>query len=390
MSSMDLSYILNHLGEEREDYYNAVSPPVFQTTNFAFASVASMREKLKRELEVPFYTRGYNPTVATLRKKLAALEGTEDALVFSSGSAAVAAAVMSVAKAGDHIVCVSKPYSWTNALLSKYLPAYGVQTTFADGCDPESFRKAIRPGTKVFYVESPNSLTFELQDIAAIAAIAKENNIVVIADNSYNSPLNQSPAALGADLVVHSATKYLNGHSDVVAGVVCGSHERIMKMMAEEYMTIGAVISPHDAWLMIRGLRTLELRVNRSAASAEKIAAYLQGHSRIERVFYPFSAGNPQLALAQKQMKQGGGLLTIELNVNSEAGVERFCDNLKRFLIATSWGGHESLAFPLCAVASAKSFEGKASLPWKLVRLYIGLEDPNLLIADLEQALAKI
>ncbi|TND10603.1 MAG: Cys/Met metabolism pyridoxal-phosphate-dependent protein [Bacteroidetes bacterium] len=387
---MDLSFILNQLGENREEYYNAVSPPIFQSSNFAFPSVAVMRENLKRELEVPFYTRGYNPTVAMLRKKIAALEGAEDALVFASGSGAIAAAVMSSVKAGDHVVCVRKPYSWTNALLSKYLAKYGVETSFVDGEDPENYRHAIKPNTRMFYVESPNSLTFELQDIAAICAIAHEKNITVIADNSYNSPLNQSPLALGADLVVHSATKYLNGHSDVVSGVVCGSKERIMKMMAEEFMTIGAIISPHDAWLLMRGLRTLELRLNRSADSAMRIVDFLEKHPKTEQVLYPFSAKNPQLGLARKQMKQGGGLLTVELRVENEAAVERFCDSLQRFLIATSWGGHESLVFPLCAVAAAKSFEGKTNLPWKMVRLYIGLEDPEVLIDDLRQALEKI
>lgn len=383
---MDLSYILNHLGEEREQYFNAVSPPLMQSSNFAFGSLATMREELKRELEVPFYTRGYNPTVAILRKKLAALEGMEDALVFASGSAAVAAAVMSVAKAGDHIVCVRKPYSWTNALLGKYLSGYGVETTFVDGAASD-FEAALKPNTKLIYLESPNSLTFELQDIAAITGLAKARGIVTIADNSYNSPLNQSPAAMGVDLVVHSGTKYLNGHSDVIAGVVCGSHERIMRMMAEEYMTLGAVISPNDAWLMLRGLRTLELRVNRSASSAAQVVAFLEQHPKVARVYYPFAATNPQLELARKQMKQGGGLLTVELSVENEAQIERFCDTLKRFLLATSWGGHESLAFPLCAVASAKSFEGKTSLPWKMVRLYIGLEDPSLLIYDLRAGL---
>jgi len=386
---MDLSYILNHLGEEREQYFNAVSPPVMQSSNFSFPSVGRMREDLKRELETPFYTRGYNPTVAILRKKVAALEGTEDCLVFGSGSGAIAAAVMSVVKAGDHAVCVRKPYSWTNALLSKYLSRYGVETTFVDGT-VESFSEALKENTRLIYVESPNSLTFELQDIAAISALAKTRGITVIADNSYSSPLNQGPVALGADIVVHSATKYLNGHSDVVAGVVCSTRERIMRMMAEEFMTIGAVISPHDAWLLLRGMRTLELRVNRSADSAMRIVKFLMEHPKVEQVLYPFAPGNPQLELAKKQMKQGGGLLTVELKVNDEAAVERFCDSLQRFLIATSWGGHESLVFPLCAVASSKSFEGKTNLPWKMVRLYIGLEDPETLIADLEQGLAKI
>ncbi len=385
---MDISYILNHLGEDREEYYGAVAPPIFQSVNFCFKSVSEMREKLTRELETPFYTRGYNPTVAILRKKLAALEGAEDALVFSSGSAAVAAAITSVAKAGDHIVCVQKPYSWTNTLISKYLAKYGVTHTFADGGEAKNIEKAIQENTKLIYLESPNSLTFEVQDIEAITTIAKSKGIVTIVDNSYNSPINQQPIAMGADIVVHSGTKYLSGHSDVVAGVVCSSHAGIMKMMAEEYMTIGGVISPHDAGLILRGLRTLELRVNRSAETALKVSGFLQKHPKIRKLYYPMAANNPQLELAKKQMKQGGGLLSIVLNTENEQQVERFCDSLKRFLMATSWGGYESLVFPLCALAASKSFENP--LPFNMVRLYIGLEDADLLIEDLRQALDKM
>jgi cystathionine beta-lyase/cystathionine gamma-synthase len=193
---------------------------------------------------------------------------------------------------------------------------------------------------------------------------------------------------MGVDLVLHSATKYINGHSDVVCGVVCGSHERIMKMMAEEYMTIGSCISPQDAGLILRGLRTIELRVNQSAASAKKVSDFLEKHPKIEKLYYPFSSKNPQLQLAQKQMKQGGGLLTIEIKADDVADVESFCDSLQRFTMATSWGGYESLIFPLCALAASKSFENP--LPWNMVRLYIGLEDAELLILDLKQALEKI
>lgn len=385
---MDTSFILNHLGEDRDEYYGSVAPPVFQTTNFCFKTVAEMRQKLTKELETPFYTRGYNPTVATLRKKLAALEKAEDALVFSSGSAAVAAAVMSVVKGGDHVVCVQKPYSWTNTLLSKYLAKYGVTHTFVSGGEVSDFEKAIQPNTKLIYLESPNSLTFELQNIEAIAKLAKNKEITTIIDNSYNSPINQNPISMGIDLVLHSGSKYINGHSDVVCGVVCGSRDRIMKMMAEEYMTIGSCISPQDAALILRGLRTIELRVNQSAASAKKVSDFLEKHPKIKQVNYPFSSKNPQLELAKKQMKQGGGLLSIVVDAADEAGVERFCDHLKRFIMATSWGGYESLLFPLCALAASKSFENP--LPWNMVRLYIGLEDADLLIEDLKQALDKV
>lgn len=386
---MDISQILNHLGEEREEYYGAVAPPVFQTSNFCFPDVKTMREKLRREMETPFYTRGYNPTVAMLRKKVAALEGAEDALVFASGSGAIASAVMSVVKAGDHVVCVQKPYSWTGNLISKYLIHYGAEHTFIDGTDSENFRKAAKPNTKLFYLESPNSLTFEMQDISAVVKIAKEKNIVTMIDNSYNTPINQNPIKLGVDVVLHSASKYLNGHSDVVAGVVCSTHARILKMMSIEYMTLGAIISPHDAWLMMRGLRTLELRVLRSSESAKKIVEFLEMHPKIEKVIYPFSKSHPQLEIAKKQMKRGGGLLTIIIKAKDEEQVEAFCDSLKAFLLATSWGGHESLVFPMCALAQSRSFENKP-MPWNMVRLYIGLEDADFLIDDLKQALDKV
>ncbi len=385
---MELSYILNHLGEERENYYNAVSPPLVLSSNFCFPSVGKMREELTRELETPFYSRGFNPTVNILRQKIAALEGSEDAMVFASGSGAVAAAVMSIVKNGDHVVCAAKPYSWTNTLLSKYLAKYGVEVSFADGEGANEFEKHIKENTKLIYLESPNSLTFELQDIEAICSLAKKKNIATILDNSYNSPLNQQPHKMGVDIVVHSATKYLNGHGDVIAGVVAASADRIKKMMAEEYMTLGAVISAHDAWLIIRGMRTLELRVNRSANSAQQIAEWLEQHPKVEKVYYPFLKSNKNFSLAQKQMKQGGGLVSILLKTDNVSSVEKFCDSLKSFLLATSWGGHESLCFPMCALTQSASF--KNPLPFNMLRLYIGLEDPEFLKADLEKAFLEI
>lgn len=270
-----LSHILTHLGEDREQGYDAVVPPIVQSGNFTYPTVAAMRAVVQQEMDKPLYTRGFNPTVGILRKKIAALEHAEDALVFSSGSAAIASAVLSFVKAGDHIVCVHKPYSWTKKLLAELLPRFGVEHTFVDGTDAENYRWAIKPNTTFFMLESPNSLTFELQDLATVAAIAKEHGIITLCDNSFNSPLFQNPIDHGIDLVAHSATKYINGHSDVVAGVLAGSHAHMRQVMQKEFMTLGACPSPHDAWLLMRGLRTLELRVHRSADSAEKVATYL-------------------------------------------------------------------------------------------------------------------
>ncbi|HOZ40157.1 MAG: aminotransferase class I/II-fold pyridoxal phosphate-dependent enzyme [Flavobacteriales bacterium] len=385
---MDLSHILTHLGEERERGYDAVVPPIVQSGNFTYPTVAVMRATVQREMERPLYTRGFNPTVGMLRQKLAALEHAEDALVFSSGSAAIAAAVMSFVKAGDHIVCVEKPYSWTKKLLVELLERFQVSHTFVDGTDAENYRRAIRPTTKFFITESPNSLTFELQDLAAVSAIAKEHGILTLCDNSFNSPLFQNPIDLGIDLVAHSGTKYLNGHSDVVAGVLAGSAAHIRQVMSREFMTLGAVPSPHDAWLLMRGLRTLELRVNRSADNAERVARYLEGHPKVKRVYWPGLESHPQHALALRQMKRVAGLMSIELDAPDEAAVERFCDSLQRFLIAVSWGGYESLQWPVCALKGPSGYY--TELPFTMIRLYIGIEDADVLIADLEQGLARI
>ena len=385
---MDLDHILEHLGEDRDALMHAVVPPVFQSGNFSYPTVAAMRETVQQEFDRPLYTRGYNPTVAMLRKKVAALEGAEDALVFSSGSAAIAAAVIAFVQAGDHVVCVRKPYSWTRKLLDELLARFGVEVTYVDGTDAENYRRACRGNTRLFILESPNSLTFELQDLSAVAAIAKEKGVLTLCDNSFNSPLFQRPIEHGIDLVAHSATKYLNGHSDVVAGVLAGSQAHIRQVMAKEFMTLGAAPSPHDAWLLMRGLRTLGLRMHRSADSAARVAHFLEAHPKVARVHWPGLESHPQHALASRQMERVAGLMSIAPDAPDEAAVERFCDGLERFLIAVSWGGYESLQFPVCALKGPSGYY--TDLPFTLVRLYVGLEDPDHLIADLDQALARI
>jgi cystathionine beta-lyase len=385
---MDLSYILNELGEERSAYFNAVAPPIFQTSNFACKTVADMRFALEHEAEVDFYTRGNNPTVDILEKKLAALEGTEHAIAFGSGIAAVAAAVLSQVKAGDHVVCVQKPYTWTNKLMKSFLPRFGVEVTMVDGADAQNFRQATQENTVLYYLESPNSFTFELQDIGAITAIAREQNIITVIDNSFATPLFQNPAALGVDLVIHSATKYIGGHSDVMGGVVCGSRERINRIFETEYMTLGAVLSPNDAWLLLRGLRTLPLRMERIAQTTRQVVSYLQHRPEVAEILWPFLPSHPQYHLAKKQMRSNTGQFTIRLRTDHIEEVDRFCDSLQHFLMAASWGGHESLIYP--AAAAYKSGNYKSSLPFTLVRFYIGLEDPDYLIKDLEQAFTKM
>lgn len=386
---MELSDILMHLGEDREKYFNAISPPIIQSSNFAFNSLDDFRNAISNELENHIYTRGNNPTVAILRKKLAALEHTEDALVFASGSGAIAAAVIANVNAGDHIVCVQKPYSWTTALLTKFLTRFGVTHTFVDGRNIDEVAAAIQDNTTVLYLESPNSLTFEMQDLSACAQLAQAHNLVSIIDNSYASPIYQNPADYGIDLILHSGTKYLNGHSDVVIGAVCGKKKMIEKIFASEYMTLGGILSPNDANLVIRGLRTLDLRLQRSHSSAMQIVEFLEAHPKVKEVIYPFSKSHPQYELAQKQMRGAGGLFSIHLDIDSLLEAETFFNALTRFTLAVSWGGHESLVIPTAGFYNIPGRED-SPLPFTLVRFYIGLEDADYLIADLKQALDKI
>lgn len=386
---MDLSYIINELGEEREHYFNAIAPPIVQSSNFAFNTVAALRDLLLDEYNGFLYSRGNNPTIDILRQKLAALDGAEDALVFSSGAAAIFAAVLSQVKKGDHVVCVREPYSWARRLFENILPRFGVDTTFVDGTITANFEAALRPNTSLIYLESPNSLTFELQDVAAVAQLARSRNITTIIDNSYCTPLYQQPYLAGIDLCLQSATKFISGHSDTMAGVLTGSRDRIRRIFASEFLNIGSGIAPFNAWLLLRGLRTLEIRLQRSADSTRKVVTWLKAHPRIQKVYFPLDPDFPQYELAARQMKGAAGLVTVQLNAGSRVQVEAFCNSLQHFLMAVSWGGHESLAFPACAGLRTEDFNVNDPRH-SLVRLYIGLEDADYLIADLEQALKKM
>ena len=388
---MDLSYILNHLGEDREAWRGAVSPPIFQSSIFAFPTVGAFREGFRDEFRRTTYTRGNNPTVEILRKKVAALEGAEDCLMFGSGAGAISAAVIASVSAGDHAICVARPYSWTRAVLRDLLGRFGVTTSFIDGTDIAHFERALKPQTKLIVLESPNSMTFEQQDLAAVARLAQAHGIRTLCDNSYATPLHQSPIALGIDMVAHSATKYLNGHSDVVAGALCASEKIIREVFKGPFMTLGAIMSPHDAWLMLRGLRTLGIRMERVARTTKEVVAFLRDHAGVAQLFYPHDEGNPQFGLAQEQMRGASGLLTLQLAAPDIAAVERFCNALKRFLMTVSWGGYESLLFPVAAVQAADAPMHPAGvLGPNFVRLSIGLEEPSVLIGDLEQALALL
>jgi len=382
---MDISYILNELGEEREHYFNAVSPPIIQTSNFAFKKIEDLRLAFEDEMSGYLYSRGLNPTIDILRKKLAALDGAEDCLVFNSGASAIFASVFANIQSGDHIVSVNKPYTWAWKMFDNILPRFGITTTYIDGTKIENFERAILPNTRIIYLESPNSLTYELQDLKAVAELAKAENIITIADNSYCTPIFQKPLAFGIDIAMQTATKYINGHSDTVGGVLCGTKAMMKKIFDSEYLNIGIGTTPFNAWLMIRGLRTLTARLDRITATTGKLLQYLKQHPKVAEVIFPFDPSFPQYQLAKQQMDGACGLVTIVMKTEKMEEIVKFCESLRHILMAVSWGGHESLVLPKCASLLPHQFDA-GNREHKMVRFYFGLEEPAYLVADIEQA----
>ena len=386
---MDISYIINELGEERENYFNAIAPPIVQSSNFAFKTVDAMRSAFADEYSTYLYSRGLNPTVDILRKKLAALDGAEEALVFNSGAAAIFAAVLANVKAGDHIVSVNKPYTWAQKMFNDILPRFGVTTTYIDGRYIENFERAILPNTTLIYLESPNSWDYALQNLKAVAELAKAEGIVTICDNSYCTPIYQQPILMGIDLSLQSATKYISGHSDTVAGVLSGRKEMIERIFNSEYMNIGSGIQPFNAWLLIRGLRTLPMRLQQITHTTQEVVKYLKQHPKVEEVIFPFDEDFPQYELARQQMKGACGLLTFIIKISTIEQVENFCENLQHILMAVSWGGYESLIIPKCSGIKRVDFD-PANREHRMLRLYVGQEDAPYLIKDLEKGFAQI
>ncbi|MDP4261107.1 MAG: PLP-dependent aspartate aminotransferase family protein [Bacteroidota bacterium] len=386
---MDLSYILNELGEERENYFNAISPPIMQTSNFAFKKVDDLRKAFEDEMAGYLYSRGINPTVDILRKKLAALDGAEDCLVFNSGAAAIFAGILANVKAGDHIVSVKAPYTWAQRMFDSILPRFNVSTTYIDGTDTANWKRTTKDNTTFYYLESPNSWDFALQDIKAIAALARSKNIVTMIDNSYCTPVYQRPIEMGMDMAMQTATKYIGGHSDTLGGVLSGSHAMIKKIFDSEYLNIGSGIQPFNAWLLIRGLRTLSARLDRISRSTRQVVQFMKQHPGVESVIFPLDESFPQYALAQQQMTGACGLFTFVLKTTKMESVARFCESLQHIMMAVSWGGHESLVMPKCSGIQPKDFD-PGNREHRFVRMYVGLEDPEYLVADLEQALAKM
>jgi len=382
---MDYSDILLHLGEDAQKEIYPGSPELYQTSNFIFPNVDSMRDALKNEDTIPFYTRGTNPTVALLNKKVAALEGTENALSFASGSAAIANAVIANIQEGEHILSVSKPYSWSTKLMQNLLPKFGVEIDFHDAKNTDDFLSNIKSNTKIIFLESPNSWTYEMQDLEKIAEEARKLNITTILDNSYATPINQKASSYGIDIIAHSATKYYGGHSDLVAGILCGSNQMINKIFKSEYMTLGGILSPYDAWLMLRSLRTLPLRVNHIGETAMKIVTHFEGHPGIKKLFYPFSKHFDQKSLVKKYLTGPNGLFTFDLNSEDPEKIQSFCNSLKKFRLGCSWGSYESLAFPAITTVSSLNYDNPETVINR-VRFSVGLDNSNTLINDLENA----
>ncbi|MBK9960821.1 MAG: aminotransferase class I/II-fold pyridoxal phosphate-dependent enzyme [Saprospiraceae bacterium] len=386
---MNVSYIINELGEERENYFQAIAPPIVQTSNFAFRTVEEMRERFKDEYSGYLYSRGLNPTVDILRKKLAALDGAEDALVFNSGAAAIYSAIVPFVQKGDHIISVAAPYTWAQKLFDQHLPRFGVTTTYVDARDSKNIWDAINDSTRIIYLESPNSWDFAIQDLRAIAIEAKKRNILTVVDNSYCSPIYQRPIEMGIDLCLQSATKYIGGHSDVVAGVLSGTRAHMKKIFDLEYLMAGNGIQAFNAWLLIRGLRTLPARLDRITLNTQKVIAFMKSHSKVEELLFPLEESFPQYQLAKSQMSGACGLFTIVVKSQESDKIENFCQSLKRFLMAVSWGGHESLVIPRMAGVSKSGFNPNMR-EHRMIRFNVGLEDAEYLIEDLQEALEKL
>jgi len=361
----------------------ALAPPIVQTSLFAQASLADLMTGFGAEHRHHVYTRGQNPTVEAVEHKLARLEGGAACKCFGSGMAAVSAVLMGLLASGDHVLFVNNTYGPT-IQLAAHLRRFGVAFDVVLDLEPEAVAAALRPETKLLWVESPGTMTFRVADLRALAALARERGITSVIDNSWATPLYQKPLALGIDLAVHSATKYVGGHSDVVAGAVVGGEELMERIFYGAFLLNGGILGPFDAWLLNRGLRTLPLRMRQHHRDALEVARFLGQHARVRQVFHP---GLREDALVREQLRGYSGLFSFELDTESFEDVERFVDSLERFRIGVSWGGVESLVITPNNGRNAASLRGRR-IPPGTVRLSIGLEGAGVLIADLERALA--
>ncbi len=374
---------IEHYGEDYQKFLGAIAPPIFEASNFAFSSYEELEMYSRGEISKFVYTRGGNPTISLLEDKVAMLEKGEACRAFSSGMGAITSSILSLVKSGDHIICLRGIYGPTYEFIYNYLKNFNISSTFVDGRNLDDIKTAIKPNTKLIYLESPNTFLFEVFDLKAIAKIAKENGIYTIIDNTWATPYFQNPIEYGIDIVVHSASKYLGGHSDVVAGVAV-TNKDLIKGIDRNIHLLGGVIGPFEAWLILRGLRSLPARMELHQNNAMKIAEFLNEHPRVIRVNYPGLKTNPYHQLAVSQMRGFSGLMSFEID-GGKKELKKFINSLKIFTIAVSWGGYESLVIP-----GEQVFKDRIDVKdysSQLIRISVGLEDADDLIADLDSAL---
>ena len=380
-----------HAGEERDPSTGAVIAPIYETSVFGFSSTKELIDVMSEKTEGYVYTRYGNPTVRTVERKMVELEGAEDAAVFSSGMAAIATTMLTLTSSGNHIVSTRDLYGGSLALFEDVLPKFGVEVSFVEATDFDEIQSALQGNTRVIFAETPTNPTLKIVDVSKVAKLGKEREITVVVDATFASPYNLQPLRFGVDVVVHSATKYLGGHNDVTAGVACGSEDFIqdLRKMRKHF---GGTLDPHAAWLLLRGLKTLGLRMERHNSNGMTIARYLEKHPKVKRVYYPGLPSHPQHSIARKQMRGFAGVASFELDGDFETTM-KFMDNLKLCFLAGSLGGAETLATQpvTCShyYVSAQDRK-KAGITDELVRLAVGIEDPEDIIADLDQAFDKI
>ena len=370
---------------------SAINSPIWQTSTFRAESSEHFAALAKAVKPSEFYSRYGNPTHEQVEAVLADLEGGEAAMVTASGMGAISTSVMSLLEKGDHVVAQRNLYANTTALLEDLLPRWGIECTFVDQTNAERWAEALRPNTRLIYAETPTNPLMGLTDLRVLAALGKTRGITTIVDNTFATPINQRPLQYGVDVVVHSATKYLGGHSDVTAGVIVGSAAFIERAW-RFHIVMGAALSPFDAWLVLRGLRTLGLRVERHNQNALMLARFFESHPKIERVNYPGLESHPQHELAQKQMGGFTGMMSVELRGGYEAA-ERFIASLKLGSYAASLGGFETLLVHPAAMWGDTLTDAQRSamgVGENLVRISVGLEDERDLIDDFSQALAQV
>ncbi len=377
-----------HGGRNLDKKNGPVGMPIYQSATF---EVSDNAQQLRAAHTDMFYTRYGNPTHTAAQDAIAALEKTEAALLFASGMAAITGAILGLVKSGDHIVAQRDIYGGTTKFLGAWLPKLGVETTFVDSTDYEQHERAIRPNTRLLYVESPTNPTLRVIDLRKISLVAKKHGLVSLIDSTFATPINQRPAEFGIDLVLHSGTKYFGGHSDVLCGIVAGSRELLQKIW-ETRTTLGGVMDPHAAWLILRGMKTMAVRVQRQNENALRVAQFLASQPEVRGVHYPFLEGHAQRALAIEQMSGGGGVLSFEVNGTGEEA-KRVTESLRLFTLAPSLGGVESLvSIPVLTSHAMIPAEHRAKMgvTEQLIRLSVGVENVDDLIADLKQALSAV